>query len=200
MRQSTQNHNKGFTLIEVIITIVMTAILGVMMFSYANMSYTKSSLSLTQTTKTFARQKIMENIFADYNKTRPAWQASYGYVLGDEVFPAATSTQNGHYYLCTKSGTSSSLEPTWPTVIGATVTDGGVIWREGLQTKIGAEGATCNSGATTCIYGQYTVQYNHFIKFVGSTETPIVSGDPQNILKVTIKNDLGETLSILLTH
>jgi prepilin-type N-terminal cleavage/methylation domain-containing protein len=200
MKLSGKQNDKGFTLIESIIVIVVAAILGVMMFTYANMSYTKGSSFLTQTTKTFALQKVMENIFADYNKTRPAWQASHGYVSGDEVFPAATSTQNGHYYLCTKSGTSSSREPTWPTAISATVTDGGVIWREGLQTKIGAEGATCNSGATTCIYGQYTVQYNYFMKFVGNTETPIVSGDPQNILKVTIKNDLGETLSILLTH
>ncbi len=62
----------------------------------------------------------------------------------------------------------------------------------GIKTKIG--------NPPTSGYGAYTVVYNDFIKFVGDAEAPIVVGvDPQNILKVTIKNDLGETLSILLT-
>jgi len=48
-------------------------------------------------------------------------------------------------------------------------------------------------------YGPYTLVYNDYIKFVGNVETPIVVGvDPLNLLKVTIKNDLGEALSILL--
>ncbi|MCL4416018.1 MAG: hypothetical protein M1365_04880 [Actinobacteria bacterium] len=48
-------------------------------------------------------------------------------------------------------------------------------------------------------YGPYTLVYSAYIKFVGNTETSVVTGDPEDILKVTIKNDLGETLSILLT-
>jgi hypothetical protein len=120
----------------------MTAILGVMMFTYANMSYTKSSLSLTQTTKTFALQKVMENIFTDYN-------------------------------LNYKSNLA------------------------GIKTKIGA---TASQQLPPAGYGPYTLVYNDFIKFVGNVETPIVSGDPQNMLKVTIKNALGETLTILLTQ
>jgi prepilin-type N-terminal cleavage/methylation domain-containing protein len=192
MKRSGRQNDKGFTLIESIITIVAAAILATMVFTYSQTSLTKSAQPLNQAKKAMALQKVMENIFADNNKIRPTWQASHAYVSGDEVFPAATSANNGHYYICTKSGTSSSPEPTWPPAISATVTDGGVIWREGLQTKIGAEGATCNSGATTCVYGQYTVVYNRMVT--------IQTTDPNNsILQVTIKDDLGETLSILLT-
>lgn len=80
----------------------------------------------------------------------------------------------------------------------------------GIKAKIGAEGTTCNSGETTCVYGQYTVIDNHFVKYVDIDSDPNIfqweealdNVDPRNnnILKVTIKNDLGETLSILLTE
>ncbi len=64
----------------------------------------------------------------------------------------------------------------------------------GLKAKVG--------NPATSGYGVYTVEYNDFIKFAGGEEAAIVIGganpDPQNLLKVTIKNDLGETLSILL--
>jgi len=207
MKLFGRQNNEGFTLIEVIITIVMAGILAVMMFTCSNTSYTKSSSLLAKSTDTFKLQKVMENIFTDYKvicQTSTAWQATHAYVLDDKVFPKATAAQNSRYYLCTTPGTSSSNEPTWPTAIGATVADGGVIWREGLQTKIGEEGTTCNSGPTTCVYGQYTVIDNHFIKFVDNgndkAEAPIDVGDPQNILKVSIKNDAGGTLTILLTR
>ena len=54
-----------------------------------------------------------------------AWQASHAYILGDYVWP---STFNGYRYVCTTAGTSASTEPSWPTTIGNTVTDGTVVW------------------------------------------------------------------------
>ena len=145
MKRFCRQKNKGFTLIEVIIILVVGAILAAMMFTYTNMSDTRNASSLNRAAKTFALQKVMENIFTDYN-------------------------------LNYKSNLTA------------------------IQTTIGNEGTTQNnygqngSGTNT----EYTIMANHFIKFVGNVETPIVTGDPQNILKVTIKNDLGETLSILL--
>jgi len=51
-----------------------------------------------------------------------AWQASTAYSLGAFVWP---TTFNGYKYVCTTAGTShATTEPTWPTTLGQTVTDG----------------------------------------------------------------------------
>lgn len=46
---------------------------------------------------------------------------------GQTTVPAAP---NGHMYKCTTGGTTGSGEPTWPTTIGGTVTDGTAVWTE----------------------------------------------------------------------
>jgi len=43
-------------------------------------------------------------------------------------FTIRPSTPNGYQYICTTAGESGAVEPTWPTIIGATVTEGSVIW------------------------------------------------------------------------
>ena len=51
-----------------------------------------------------------------------AWQASTAYSWGAFVWP---TTFNGYKYVCTTAGTShATTEPTWPTTLGQTVTDG----------------------------------------------------------------------------
>ena len=55
-----------------------------------------------------------------------AWKISRVHELGDFVVP---TTANGYIYECTTVGTTSAtIEPTWPTTIGGTVTDGTVVW------------------------------------------------------------------------
>jgi len=54
------------------------------------------------------------------------WQKSYNYALGDYSRP---TVPNGYIYEVTSdTGSSGSSEPTWPAVVGSTVTDGGLVW------------------------------------------------------------------------
>jgi len=58
--------------------------------------------------------------------TRSAWQTNHAYAVKDVVRP---TTANGYQYICTVAGTShATTEPTWTTLIGTTITDGGVTW------------------------------------------------------------------------
>ncbi len=57
----------------------------------------------------------------------PKWDDTTVYGVGQQVVP---TTLNGYIYECTVGGTShATTEPTWPTTIGSTVTDGTVTWR-----------------------------------------------------------------------
>ena len=60
------------------------------------------------------------------SRTHVAWVATTAKVINDLVVPTA---ENGYYYKCTVAGTTSATQPTWPTIIGNTVVDGGVTWR-----------------------------------------------------------------------
>jgi hypothetical protein len=55
----------------------------------------------------------------------PVWQAGHSYSLTNYV---KAVTFNGYRYECTTAGTSGGSAPTWPTTIGATVNDNGVVW------------------------------------------------------------------------
>lgn len=134
-----KDKQSGFTLIEIIITIIVFAILGTISFTYLGTSFTQSSMPIHRLKKTFELQQVMESITSDY-----------------------------------KFDYTSNLI--------------------GLPAKIGNEGTNQSND-----YGQYTVVNNRFIKFVNYAEAPIDTGDPQNILKVSIKNDLGEILTVLFS-
>jgi hypothetical protein len=59
--------------------------------------------------------------------TPPVWEDTTVYGVGQKVVPTEL---NGYVYEVTVAGTShATTEPTWPTVIGNTVTDGTVTWR-----------------------------------------------------------------------
>lgn len=53
-----------------------------------------------------------------------AWASATAYTTSDYVVRAG-----GHYYKCIVAGTSAATAPTWPTVIGAQVVDGGATWQ-----------------------------------------------------------------------
>jgi hypothetical protein len=53
----------------------------------------------------------------------PAWAATTAWAAGNLVVDA-----NGNIQRCTTAGTSGSAAPTWATALGATTSDGSVVW------------------------------------------------------------------------
>jgi hypothetical protein len=66
---------------------------------------------------------------ADADKHEPdtygVWAGSAAWAINRTVTPTA---RNGYAYRVTTAGTSGASEPTWPTTIGQTVSDGTVTW------------------------------------------------------------------------
>ena len=98
-----------------------------------------------------------------------AWQASTSYSLGTFVWP---TTFNGYKYECTVAGTSGASEPTWPTTLGQTVTDGTVTW-------------TCHSPETAVTYSTIPSQFEEII-VLGSTGYLASSASVYTVDKATI--------------
>ena len=63
-----RNRRDGFTLVEVIVTIMVAAILGIMFVQIMETGLTGSVEPLTRTQHTFEINGVMENITRDYNK------------------------------------------------------------------------------------------------------------------------------------
>jgi len=251
MKSLLKNSQPGFTLLEIIISLIIASILGALVYTYFGSAFTESGTPIARLNSVFELHKAMENITADYNN-HTLWQASTSYSIDALVIP---TTKNGHFYRCTKAGKSKNTEPTWPTTPGGIVNDAGVRWTEDtppdwagltvysigdfvISTSKNGHRYRCTTAGTSAAseptwpttkaatvidgtvtwtengklpvlkdninalnYGSYTVIENKYIKFNPSTnqEEDTVSGEPENILKVIIQNDLGETLTALFT-
>jgi len=61
------------------------------------------------------------------------WLPSYGFAINATIRPRKST---GYQYTVTTPGLSGNVEPTWPTTLGATVTDGSVVWTcEAVDTQ-----------------------------------------------------------------
>lgn len=74
----------------------------------------------------FYQQGTSANPLWKSTYTEKTWEASTSYNVGDTLEP---TVDNGYTYYCTVAGTSDVTEPTWPTTLAGTVTDGGVTWQ-----------------------------------------------------------------------
>lgn len=119
----------GFTLIEIIATIVIMAVFSAMMLTLFSDSFIKSSDSVRRLSKSSDLSKVMANMLMDYNPYR-RWTASTDYVAGNKVLP---QSMNGRFYICTNSGKTGTSEPQWRDY-GETQ-DGGARWKAGVWVK-----------------------------------------------------------------
>ncbi|MGA3206912.1 MAG: type II secretion system protein [Syntrophales bacterium] len=182
----------GFTLIEIIVTVLIVAILGAMIITFLSDSLIKSSDPVKSVRASSNLHMVMANITADYNRY-PKWRSVTTYTVGDYVVP---TIKNGHYYKCSCVAlcTSDVTEPVWPVTPGGTISDGAdITWTETAENGSLLTLANLQNNINNKNYGIYDIVYNNFIQFVSDAETPGGS----NILKVTIKNDQGGTLTAL---
>lgn len=85
------------------------------------------------------------------NSFARTWASATAYTKDRIVRP---TTGNGYLYRATGAGTSGGSEPTWPTTVGATVTDSGVTW-----TNIGV--AVMIIDAADVTYSSATISATH---------------------------------------
>ena len=64
----SENKQGGFTLIEIILTLVIAAVVGAGLVQYLGTSFAKSSVPIQRLRQTLELQQVMENITADYIK------------------------------------------------------------------------------------------------------------------------------------
>lgn len=109
--------------------------------------YTASGVALASKTMTVTAA----------NSWGTTWAASTAYTAGRVVRP---TTGNGYLYRSTGAGTSAASEPTWPTTIGATVTDSGVTWTCVGRAIVQFDAADVSWTSSTITNARYGVIYN----------------------------------------
>jgi len=122
-------NQSGFTLIEIIATVVVLAVFSAMMLTMFSDSLIKSSEPMRRILKSSDLSKVMANIMADYSPY-PRWKASTSYSAGNKVLPTG---MNGRFYICTTGGTSGVSEPQWRDY--GNTQDGSVTWKAGIWIK-----------------------------------------------------------------
>jgi prepilin-type N-terminal cleavage/methylation domain-containing protein len=118
------NHKKmrerGFTLVETIITLVIVAIMATMLFTYSGTNFTASVNPIQWVESANSIHQIMERITADY-QGYPRWKPNTAYATTDRVTPIK---RNGYFYQPIAGCTSGAAEPSpWTTVNNTTSTD-----------------------------------------------------------------------------
>jgi len=211
MKSSICTANPGFTLLEIILTIIVSSILGTILYSYFNAMLHEND-SPAKLRRMYDLQTVMEKITAHYDEiagknTAEKWEAGKLYTDGDKTVSRAEPY--GHLYVCTGAGISGSTEPVWPTTPLAVLTDGTVTWQENggeldaLITKFSApvSGTPPTPDAVWDYkYGKYGIVSYGFIRFAGGIETPVPDGTlAQNLLKISVKNEDGYTLTTLFS-
>jgi prepilin-type N-terminal cleavage/methylation domain-containing protein len=200
MRLRLYRYSRGFTLIEIVITLTVTAVLSTMIFTYFGKAFTESVTPILRLKKSAYIQKTMQNIMADFSYNGyQKWSANKSYSENDIVIPIS---RNGHSYKCKTAGTSGASEPAWK--IGDETPDASPLkWADNgpplavtvLKTRVNTSGYY-----KTLSDPDYVVLNNKCIRFDPTTNEELASEDvtcTYKTLKVTLQSDSGETLTTL---
>lgn len=123
MKTSPNLFNKGFTLIEVIITLVIIAVFAAMMGTYFSSSITQSSNPIFRLRAASQLNNVLEQMAAAYSGHQQ-WKPGTTYAVGSIVIPPV-KTRTGVIYEATSAGTSGSAIPDW---LQTPITDNTVTW------------------------------------------------------------------------
>jgi len=149
--------NKGFTLIEVIITLVLAGIVAAMLFSYFGSSIIQSSTPVSRLKAVGKLNAIMEKITSDYNNSYAIWSPNTTYTVDTIILPTKWR-KNWYQYICMQAGTSGSMEPAWPT--SGAVEDGSVRWEySGTQPPLKSWVEDTDYTINAVIYSRNGYQY-----------------------------------------
>jgi prepilin-type N-terminal cleavage/methylation domain-containing protein len=127
MKPRKNDSEPGFTLIEVIITLVIVAVVAAMMTAYFGTGITQSSIPIFRLGAAGKLNEVMEKITAQYSQY-PQWQKNTQYAAGTIILPT-TPKRTGLLYTTTSGGTSGATEPTsWPRTQDGTISDNTITW------------------------------------------------------------------------
>jgi prepilin-type N-terminal cleavage/methylation domain-containing protein len=131
------SNQSGFTLIEIIATVVILAVFSAIMLTLISAyrggvgSLIISTGNMMRISKSSALSKVMGNIYADY-RPYPIWKPSTSYSSTtnppNKILPTG---MNGRFYMCTTGGTSGPSEPIWYDS-QSTLDGSGVTWNAGV--------------------------------------------------------------------
>lgn len=120
-------NGSGFTLLEVIVTIVLVASLSGIMIALISDSVTKSSYPVLGLERASELNIVMANMTNDYYKC-PMWSSGATYVSGSLVKPTPAH-YSGHYYQASCSTcTQGSTEPSTWNISPSTTSDNNITW------------------------------------------------------------------------
>jgi prepilin-type N-terminal cleavage/methylation domain-containing protein len=129
MKAQKIDSESGFTLIEVIITLVIVAVVAAMMTAYFGTGITQSSIPIFRLSAAAKINAIMEKITAEYDNLPPTWSPGTQYPAYTIILP---KPRNGHQYYTTATTpvTSGTTELNWSSAItaGTSVSDNGITW------------------------------------------------------------------------
>jgi MSHA pilin protein MshD len=175
--------NRGFTLIETIIFIIIvgTALAGVIFLYLMNAKHSHQPL-IRQKAIAVASAYMDEILGKRWDENTPlgggcvitpslscetVWTVATAYATDGVVVP---STSNGHKYRALNAGTSSAIEPGWPTD-GSSITDGSIIWQDlgdfTVSSNCGTTPSNCGPDGT-----ETRDDYDDIDDFNGLSDSP----------------------------